>query len=1000
MNDIRSLGNASDSATYAPATLADALKLNASLSSIAGTLGLSDSANTAFATAAYRAIADGIVTAVVRNYKYGMTTALNSLHAVTSDAAAVDVAGDVVYSADTLAKLMGFSATTAVDVANKIGVANNDQSVANAPAQMAQAAGYAWVMQVGQAVIKMAASDAASGSVKTTAAQIATTLLANKSITQNQYNNLMTAGSANSDANGYTRNGSAAASIGAQNFVLQLYTAESSAITNAKNDYLADPGTTNTLTKNRATNVFENPGDPNATKTQYYMTDYTNTYAYLQSYDAAYKAMVAADTASHTAATTNAANAGNISTAKPAVPSDLASNVTQALINSTYLADTTTLSAFGPDTIASQAYQAVYMAEAQNANAAYQAGVKAAGALAVDPATGLLNINGIGDVSYTDPVTKQVYNSTSDTTAAYQKLNKATSVSGPVSGTAFTDGFNSATVKLTLHATSADSTFSSASGVPADSVVYSVKGTKVTIPAPIVTGWYATPGIATGIAGTDAFATNSTLTFTYVKGISLQTSTVTAASVPFTGAKASTIARPVVHLTWSDGQTQDVPLTDSSMYQFTPDGIAVGSYNFTVTAAGAQSILAALVSLSGYQLPTAASLTGLAGTFSITNNPAKQPSLVTKPVVYYVGNGQSPTAQSFVQSVTDATGQPGDASKVMSDLGSVGMDTTKDGSYTVKVTFADPVSGESVTQTANLKIVSNATSAAQSAASTSASAASQSAASQSAVSASAQSQSVVSASAASQSAISVSAASQSAESQSVVSASAQSQSAVSASAASQSAESQSIASASAQSQSVVSASATSQSAISASAASQSAESQSVVSASAQSQSVVSASAASQSAISASAASQSAESQSVASASAQSQSTVSASAASQSAESQSVVSASAQSESTVSASAASQSAISASAVSQSAESQSVVSASAQSQSTVSASAASQSAISASAASQSAESQSVVSASQASQSAESQSVVSASAQSQSTASASAASQSAASQSAASA
>ncbi|MCI2172278.1 hypothetical protein [Schleiferilactobacillus perolens] len=384
LNDVRSLGNATDETSYAPATLQGALGLNKVLSNIATLFGLSPAVNTSVATQAYQAISTGIVDAVVRNFKYGMTTALSGLNVVptaasaAADAAAAKAAGETVYSAATLKSTPGYTDGTA------LGVANTDQS---SVAQLSQAAGYAWVTQVGQAVIKMAANDAATHSKKTTIDQIASALQTSGALTPTQYTNLMTGGSANGDANGYTRNGSAAASVGAQNFILKLYNAEANAVSNALSDYVKDPGltaatdsTTNTTTTTtllagvaNSQNQFVNPGDPSSTPTVYSMTDYSAIYKYLLSYNATYKGMVAADTASHTALNGNIPHittAPVLSSSADTLTGTLTGTAGQSLLQAESLADT--------------AYINAYNAEADKANAAFNAGVAAAkGALLI-----------------------------------------------------------------------------------------------------------------------------------------------------------------------------------------------------------------------------------------------------------------------------------------------------------------------------------------------------------------------------------------------------------------------------------------------------------------------------------------------------------------------------------------------------------------------------------------------------------------------------------------
>lgn len=606
-SDIRSFGGATDKGSYAPATLTKALALNEQLTSIADSLGLLTSADTAVATAAYRAIADGIVEATIRNFKYGMTTALNTLGVQAANPLATDYPSGKVYSVADFAKLDGFSPTDPLAMTNK------DQKVTDATSLMAQSAGYSWIMKVGKPLLTMAASDAVAGKVKTDIKSIADGLQTQGAITPNEYASLLN-NSPNTAVSDYIRD-SANGAAGAQAFLLQLYTAEAKAVTNAKADYLKDPGTTTTLNSNQAANTFTNPGDPNqANPTAYAMADYTNIYAYLQSYDAAYKAMAAADNAAHAAA--NTASGGQISTTPASVP-DLSAG---ALVMQGNLANTDNMTALAPQSLAAQVYRTVYAAEAEKANAAFQAGKKAAAATAVDKTTGLLAIKDLAAVTYTDGSTQ--YTTTNDgTAAAYEKRNAKTTDEGQPKGQAFIDGFNAATVKITVKASSSDGTFKA----PSDTIGYALNDAPVTITAPDIPGWYAKPATQSG-----TYHEDTTLAFTYTKGASMtaKTATSTPATALFSGSKASDLIQPLVKLTWSDQHAEYIGLIDPSHYTVVNDGTAVGDYKFIVTPAGAQAILTALQGrpalATGYQLPTIADLTGITGTLFKTIQPSSR----------------------------------------------------------------------------------------------------------------------------------------------------------------------------------------------------------------------------------------------------------------------------------------------------------------------------------------------------------------------------------------
>ncbi|MFT8338404.1 hypothetical protein, partial [Schleiferilactobacillus harbinensis] len=520
LSDVRSLGNGADRTSYIPSTLTDAVALNASLSSVASTIGLQPAESSAVATTVYNAIANGIVDAVVRNFKYGMTNALHSLFVdgFVNGAIVADAAGDTPYVGDTQYKtLAGYSAT------DPTGVVGSNQA-AGTVATMVQAAGYAWIMKVGKPLLTLAATDGAAGTMKANITAVINALPAG-TLTSDQIQTLLNnaPNTTVSGANGgYTRG--TAGDLAAQNFLMQLYTSEYNAVANAKADYQNDPGTKNTLTANVSKNTFTNPGDPNLTNptptaaTVYTMQDYSDVYNYLLTYDATFKGMVAADTASDNAArglstekpgsiSTVVASPGTLSAGAPALTGTLASSNPQSALQAEALAD--------------KAYVEAYAAEATRANAAYNAGVAAAKA-GVDSTTGIMKTT-VDTASYVSGTT--TYTSKSDTTAvAYQTLNNNAGLQTVAAGTAFTEGYNSQIATLTVTASGSGSTAFPAQ-VP--QVVEILKGHEVNITPPAIDGWYAVS--PTTITGT--YTTNATVNVVYeTTAVSAATSAAASAS--------------------------------------------------------------------------------------------------------------------------------------------------------------------------------------------------------------------------------------------------------------------------------------------------------------------------------------------------------------------------------------------------------------------------------------------------------------------------------------
>ncbi|KRL08203.1 hypothetical protein [Schleiferilactobacillus perolens] len=335
------------------------------------------------------------------------------------------------------------------------------------------------------------------------------------------------------------------------------------------------------------------------------------------------------------------------------------------------------------------------------------------------------------------------YTTSKDGTATYAKLNSADTATGQNAGQAFLDGLKSQIATLTVTGTSTDVSFP---GVPSQTK-YAIKGSQVTL-SPVMQdingndiskAWHTTQGSIS-----KPYSADSTVNFTYVKGATLSTKTVVAnpTSALFTGDNASVLMagnKPVVTITWSDNHTETVELTDPSQFKVTNDGAKIGDYAFALTTAGINAIISALntrtaITSGNYQIPTAEDLAGVTGKFTISNNPAHQPKITpNSPITYYYGSGKTLTTADFVNSVKTSLNTDGNISDVTSNLNDTGYNKNADGTYTVILTYIDPVSGETVTANATLKVVASSTSAAESStASTTASQTASTAASQTA----------------------------------------------------------------------------------------------------------------------------------------------------------------------------------------------------------------------------------------------------------------------------
>ncbi|MFT8454557.1 MAG: hypothetical protein ABF708_11765, partial [Schleiferilactobacillus harbinensis] len=635
LSDVRSLGNGADRTSYIPSTLTDAVALNASLSSVASTIGLQPAESSAVATTVYNAIANGIVDAVVRNFKYGMTNALHSLFVdgFVNGAIVADAAGDTPYVGDTQYKtLAGYSAT------DPTGVVGSNQA-AGTVATMVQAAGYAWIMKVGKPLLTLAAADGAAGTMKANITAVINALPAG-TLTSDQIQTLLNnaPNTTVSGANGgYTRG--TAGDLAAQNFLMQLYTSEYNAVANAKADYQNDPGTKNTLTANVSKNTFTNPGDPNLTNptptaaTVYTMQDYSDVYNYLLTYDATFKGMVAADTASDNAArglstekpgsiSTVVASPGTLSAGAPALTGTLASSNPQSALQAEALAD--------------KAYVEAYAAEATRANAAYNAGVAAAKA-GVDSTTGIMKTT-VDTASYVSGTT--TYTSKSDTTAvAYQTLNNNAGLQTVAAGTAFTEGYNSQIATLTVTASGSGSTAFPAQ-VP--QVVEILKGHEVNITPPAIDGWYAVS--PTTITGT--YTTNATVNVVY------ETTTVSAATSA--AASASESASVASTAQSASNSASAISASDSASAVSAAQSASDSASAVSATQSASDSASAASAAQSASDSASAVSATQSASDSASAVSAAQSASDSASAVSATQSASDSASAVSATQSASDS----------------------------------------------------------------------------------------------------------------------------------------------------------------------------------------------------------------------------------------------------------------------------------------------------------------------------------------------------------
>lgn len=305
--DVRSIGGANTATNknsttgteisdYVPKSLSDAVALNDGYKKLVSGLGLSSVISSPLIELVYEAIANVARHAIQYNFAIGFQKAVDTF--LTTGKLGD---GKTIYSS-----VKGYDDSNPGSMVGTAQTAN--LSV------VTQANGYAWANKVLAPLVKYAASnalaDAAAGNTdnKTkTSADLSAYLESKGAITADMQKQI-DSGAGNQIVSGvtaYTRNPQ-----GVQAVLVAFYNAEYAAVQKAFTDYQANPNMSATdITKNTPT--FVGPGDPKLPANDSYykddsgvhnysLGDYANVIHYLQSADAAYKAMVTADTNSHT----------------------------------------------------------------------------------------------------------------------------------------------------------------------------------------------------------------------------------------------------------------------------------------------------------------------------------------------------------------------------------------------------------------------------------------------------------------------------------------------------------------------------------------------------------------------------------------------------------------------------------------------------------------------------------------------------------------------------
>ncbi|QVI35599.1 KxYKxGKxW signal peptide domain-containing protein [Lacticaseibacillus chiayiensis] len=429
--DVRSIGGANtamnkNSSTgteisdYVPKSLSEAIALNDGYKKLVSGLGLDKVINSPLMEMVYEAIANVARHAIQYNFAIGFQKAV-----------------DIFLSTGKLGDGKSiYSSVKGYDDNNPAAMVGTTQSADLSV--VTQASGFAWANKVLAPLVKYAASnalaDAEAGNTdnKTkTSADLSAYLESQGAITADMQKQI-DSGAGNQIVSGvaaYTRNPQ-----GVQAVLVAFYNAEYAAVQKAFTDYQANPNmSADDISKNTPT--FVAPSDPKLPANDSYykddsgahsysLGDYANVIHYLQSADAAYNAMVTADTNSHTRTTK-----GDISTTPgsftPSFDNTLLGNVPE---NTDYATKLVT-----------PVYDAAYTQEAKNANAAYKAGREA---YLKDLVNYVNKETTVKPNASTSGSAQKPYTASSDTTATtYTSFNHESPELD--SGTAFTDGYGS-----------------------------------------------------------------------------------------------------------------------------------------------------------------------------------------------------------------------------------------------------------------------------------------------------------------------------------------------------------------------------------------------------------------------------------------------------------------------------------------------------------------------------------------------------------------------------
>lgn len=684
LSDIRSLGGTIDDSDYAPATLKQAVALDANMQKLVNNVGLSDLLETSLLQNIYQAIKQNTQMAIEDNWAIGSTKALQEFfhEGTVRTEASKNYWNTGGYSEETPGNIL-------LQSGGKLSF-------------ISQKAGYAWTQKVIGNVLTMASHDALVGKQKMDVTAIVKMLQATQKISADEAAEVLTgaahvfsAGNSNLD---YRRN-----SHGAQQVILRAYQVMYRTTQAAVHDYQATPTLTGhqiAIEQNKY--IYDNPADAGLVTPHFSVLNLTytkiwNTMKLLNQLDSGREA---ADTAFEDQTIKDV-------TQLPATPpamllsiyGTLAAQLTDFIDN-----ESNAQTANVPDStmiranigrlmmVEREVRQQAYTLEKARITQAFNEGVALA---------------------------RQHYQQSLDGTVP--PVQAAGSYQGhdyqqdgthikTGSGVAFQAGYNAKLVTVTI-VTKTDarySNFKTTSMAKAGRTAKTFVDPIIQIPAPKPSaGWSLVSDKCEPVKLKDG---TYQVTFKYAKTAGFNYGNLPLQAGTYTGKLVGEqLKGGHLSLSWNNGVQEQTPVRFQAQdFVLEHNGTRIGCYHYHLTLAAAQA-LHDFIQVKNHrdcELPSVARLMAMTGILQVTQatDAALLPGLQTTDIVTVV----PVNVDALVSHATDAHQQPLDNAALKDHLTS-SLDKVSwqiPGDYAVMVTLTDPESGQTVTKTAHVTVIS------------------------------------------------------------------------------------------------------------------------------------------------------------------------------------------------------------------------------------------------------------------------------------------------------